>query len=195
VRQIEHDKLVLVVTDGGWDALIRKNGHATWNVGHYEHTTNNAMEIRAVAEAMHMLPVYVKNGVTRRMWARNGRKTSQGHTVANITLWPWVKAHSGLWLNECEQRAKLRRLETHDSTWRRRRRMRICVIRFRRRITRKMERHRLRSRFRSEKICLATRSIRRRNGKCRRTCSACGTRKLSAEWAQKRGIRKWIWTC
>jgi ribonuclease HI len=92
-------------------------------------TTNNAMELLAVTEALANLPdgmhvwvmtdsPYVKNGITQWVptWIRNGWKNSGGARVANKSLWErliagvnrmrrvewsWVKAHNGRLLNEC----------------------------------------------------------------------------------------------
>jgi hypothetical protein len=58
---LERDKLVQIVSDGGarpnpgsagWGALIRQSGKCTWNWGHWDHTSNSAMELTAVVEAM-----------------------------------------------------------------------------------------------------------------------------------------------
>jgi ribonuclease HI len=40
----------------GCGAVIRQNGKCTFTFGHYDHATNNAMEIRAVVEALRDLP-------------------------------------------------------------------------------------------------------------------------------------------
>jgi ribonuclease HI len=130
--------MVHIVTDGGarpnpgsggWGALMRQSGHYAINWGHWDLTTNNAMELLAVTEALANLPdgmhvwvmtdsAYVKNGITQWVpnWIRNGWKNSSGNRVANKSLWErliagvnrmrrvewsWVKAHNGRLLNEC----------------------------------------------------------------------------------------------
>jgi ribonuclease HI len=135
---LSRDEMVHVVTDGGarqnpgnagWGALIRQKGFCTYNFGHNDRATNTAMEIRAVVEALRVLPpgmhawvstdsAYVKNGITQWLpkWMRNNWKNSQGAPVANKSLWQklyeevgrqtlvewsWVKAHNGTLLNEC----------------------------------------------------------------------------------------------
>jgi hypothetical protein len=85
--QSETDMMIHVVTIGGaranpgnarWGALIRQNKKCMWFWGHYEHATNNAMELRAVIEALSLLPegmvvwistdsAYVKKGITEWM--------------------------------------------------------------------------------------------------------------------------------
>jgi hypothetical protein len=82
--QLIHGKVVHIVTDGGacanpgnagWEFLMRQNKHFTYNYGHSGFATNNVMEIRAVIEAIRLLPkgsyvwvstgsAYVKLGVT-----------------------------------------------------------------------------------------------------------------------------------
>jgi ribonuclease HI len=130
--------MIHVATDGGtkpnpgsagWGALIRQNGCCTYNGEHYDHPTNNLMELMAVIEAMRIIPeqmhlwvmtdsAYVKNGITQWLpiWIRNGWKNPQKARAANKSLWEsliamvkkmkrvewsWVKAHNGTLLNEC----------------------------------------------------------------------------------------------
>jgi ribonuclease HI len=137
-QRVERDKMVHVVTDGrarpnpgsgGWGVLMRQSGHYAINWGHWDMTTNNAMELLAVTEALANLPdgmhvwvmtdsAYVKNGIMQWVstWIRNGWKNSGGARVANKSLWErliagvnrmkrvewsWVKAHNGRLLNEC----------------------------------------------------------------------------------------------
>jgi ribonuclease HI len=115
--------------NAGWCAVIRQNGRCTFDFGQYAHATNNAVEIRAVVEASRVLPegmhvwvstdsAYVKKGFTEWLpeWIRNNWRNSKGAAVANKTLWQallgmvgwmrkiewsWMKAHSGILLNEC----------------------------------------------------------------------------------------------
>jgi ribonuclease HI len=100
-----------------------------WFFGHYAHATNNAMEIRAIVEAFRTLPqgmhvwistdyAYVKSGGAQWIgnWIKNSWRTGNGTPVANESLWQklievvklpkrvewsWMKAHSGILLNEC----------------------------------------------------------------------------------------------
>jgi ribonuclease HI len=103
------DQMVHIVTDSGarpnprsagWGALIRQNGMYTYNHGHYDHASNKEMEIRAVVEALRILPsrthvwvstdsAYVKDGVTQwsPKWMKNNWKNSQGTPGANKSLW------------------------------------------------------------------------------------------------------------
>jgi ribonuclease HI len=62
---LEKDKFVHVITDGGarpnpgsagWGAIIRQGGKFTWTFEHCSRATNNAMELRAVIEALRCLP-------------------------------------------------------------------------------------------------------------------------------------------
>jgi ribonuclease HI len=108
-QRVERDKMVHVVTDGGarpnpgaggWGVLMRQSGHYAINWGHWDMTTNNAMEILAVTEALANLPdgmhvwittdsAYVKNAITQWVptWIRNGWKNSGGARVASKSLW------------------------------------------------------------------------------------------------------------
>jgi hypothetical protein len=58
---VDKEKFVHVVTDGGarpnpgnagWGAILRQSGHFSWTFGHCSRATNNAMELRAVIEAL-----------------------------------------------------------------------------------------------------------------------------------------------
>jgi ribonuclease HI len=112
----------------GWGALIRQNKKCTWFYGHYDCASKNAMEFHAVTEALCILPEgmnawistdsgYTKTGITEWMcnWPKSGCRTGKGTPVVNKSLWQaltdaadrhvgiewsWVKAHSGLLLNE-----------------------------------------------------------------------------------------------
>jgi hypothetical protein len=70
LAQVIHDKMVHIFTDGGarpnpradgWGFVMRQNESFTYNCGHYRHTSNNAIEIRPVIEALRLLP---KNSYT-----------------------------------------------------------------------------------------------------------------------------------
>jgi ribonuclease HI len=59
------DKMVTMTTDGGarpnpgntgWGVLIRENGKSICLRKHYDHASNNAMEISAVIAGLNFLP-------------------------------------------------------------------------------------------------------------------------------------------
>jgi ribonuclease HI len=120
---------------GGWAAIL-KYGDKTKELWGFEpHTTNNRMELTAVAEALKALRTpctviattdsqYVKNGVTQwiHTWKRNGWLTSTKKPVKNIDLWKvldefnnkhsvtwrWVRGHAGHPENErCDMLARM----------------------------------------------------------------------------------------
>jgi ribonuclease HI len=108
-QELERDKMVHVITDGGarpnpgaagWGVLVRQSGKHTENWGHWDMASNNAMELLAVTEALANIPddmhvwimtdsAYVKNSITPWVanWVRNGWKNSRGARVANKSLW------------------------------------------------------------------------------------------------------------
>jgi ribonuclease HI len=108
-QNLERDKMVHIVTDGGarpnpgaagWGVLMRQSGKFAINWGHWDMATNNAMEILAVVEALANIPdgmhvwvmtdsAYVKNGITQWVpnWIRNNWKNSGGARVSNQSLW------------------------------------------------------------------------------------------------------------
>jgi ribonuclease HI len=111
---------------GGWGAI----GEDMKLCGAMANTTNNIMEMTAVAKALEECVKrgieevriftdsnYVKNGITKWIinWKKNGWVTSAGTPVKNKELWiqidtlkdkvkmiewRWVKAHNGHPLNE-----------------------------------------------------------------------------------------------
>jgi ribonuclease HI len=111
---------------GGWACI----GPGFEIVGGATKTTNNIMEMTAVAEAlekcleleldditMYTDSMYVRNGITKwvHSWKQNKWKTSKNEPVKNRELWEridvlrdsfksidwrWVKAHAGNPLNE-----------------------------------------------------------------------------------------------
>jgi ribonuclease HI len=113
-QELERDKMVHVVTDGGarpnpgaagWGVLMRQSGKFAINWGHWDMATNNAMEILAVTEALANIPdgmhvwgmtdsAYVKNGITEWVsnWIRNGWKNTGGARVSNKSLWQKLMA-------------------------------------------------------------------------------------------------------
>jgi ribonuclease HI len=130
------DKLVEIWTDGGckpnpgpggWAAIMKFREVVKEFSGAEETTTNNRMELTAVASALEALKrpcdvvihtdsQYVKNGITRwsEGWVRKNWRSSTGDPVANIDLWQrilaaqrehrvnwlWVRGHSGHDMNE-----------------------------------------------------------------------------------------------
>jgi ribonuclease HI len=112
----------------GWGVLARQNGQFLCLWKHYSRASNNVMESSAVIAGLSFLPPamvvwvstasqYVQTGINQWMpnWKRNGWKNSKKEGVANRTLWmsldseiarhrvvqfSWVKAHSGILLNE-----------------------------------------------------------------------------------------------
>ena len=112
--------------NGGWAAIIIKDGKKTHIKGSKKNTTNNQMELLAPIEALKKIPKgsevqiftdskYVKSGITEWIhnWKKNGWKTANKQKVKNKDLWVeldllsnqfdikwnWVKAHSNHKLN------------------------------------------------------------------------------------------------
>ena len=112
---------------GGWAALLLYPHERKVLTGGELQTTNNRMELTAVANALEALPPgtvgivhtdsqYVKLGITqwRYSWLRRAWTTNVGAPVLNVDLWKrinsvltlhqiewkWVKAHSGIPYNE-----------------------------------------------------------------------------------------------
>ena len=113
--------------NGGWAAIINKDGKITKISGNEKDTTNNRMELLAPINALKDLDSksqieiytdsqYVKLGITEwiHKWIKNNWQTSKNEDVKNKELWIelyeltklfeinwiWVKAHSGNILNE-----------------------------------------------------------------------------------------------
>ncbi len=112
--------------NGGWAAIIIRNGEKSHIKGSKKNTTNNQMELLAPIKALKKIPKgsevqiftdskYVKSGITEWIhnWKKNGWKTSNKQKVKNKDLWveldllsnefnikwSWVKAHSNDQLN------------------------------------------------------------------------------------------------
>ena len=112
--------------DGGWAAIIIKDGVKIQIKGNQKNTTNNQMELIAPIKALKKIPKgskvqiftdskYLKSGITVWIhnWKINGWKTANKQKVKNIELWKeldilsnqfeikwnWVKAHSSDKLN------------------------------------------------------------------------------------------------
>ena len=86
--------------NGGWAAIIIKNGKKTQIKGSKKNTTNNQMELLAPIEALKKVPKgskieiftdskYVKSGITEWIhnWKKNGWKTADKQPVKNKELW------------------------------------------------------------------------------------------------------------
>ena len=113
--------------NGGWAAIINKDGNITKISGSEKDTTNNRMELLAPINALRDLDSnsqieiytdsqYVKLGITEwiNKWVTNNWKTSKKEDVKNKDLWillydlnkslnvkwNWVKAHAGNPMNE-----------------------------------------------------------------------------------------------
>ena len=107
--------------NGGWAAVIIKDGKKTQIKGTKRNTTNNQMELLAPIKALNKIPKgskvqiftdskYVRSGITEWIhnWKKNGWKTVNKKQVKNKDLWTeldflskefdikwsWVKAHS-----------------------------------------------------------------------------------------------------
>ena len=113
--------------NGGWAAIININNEIKKISGSAKDTTNNKMElmapIKALQEIKEQQPIeiytdsqYVKLGITDwiHKWIKNNWLTSKKEAVKNKELWMelyklnksheikwvWIKAHSGIALNE-----------------------------------------------------------------------------------------------
>lgn len=113
--------------NGGWAAIINKNGEITKISGSEKNTTNNRMELLAPINALKNIDPdsqieiytdsqYVKLGITEwiNKWLINNWQTSKKEDVKNKDLWielydlnkslnvkwNWVKAHAGNPMNE-----------------------------------------------------------------------------------------------
>ena len=128
--------MILIYTDGscltnpgngGWAAIINKDGKIKKISGSERNTTNNRMELLAPINALKEMSVrseiniftdsqYVKLGITEwiNKWVVNNWQTSKKEDVKNKDLWVelynlnkslnikwnWVKAHAGNPMNE-----------------------------------------------------------------------------------------------
>ena len=113
--------------NGGWAAIINKDGEITKISGNEKNTTNNRMELIAPINALKNMDAdsqikiytdsqYVKLGITEwiNKWVINNWQTSKKEDVKNKDLWiklydlnkslsvewHWVKAHAGNPMNE-----------------------------------------------------------------------------------------------
>ena len=113
--------------NGGWAAIINIDNEIKNISGSVKNTTNNKMElmapIKALQEIKEQQPIkiytdsqYVKLGITDwiHKWIKNNWLTSKKEAVKNKELWMelyklnksheikwvWIKAHSGIALNE-----------------------------------------------------------------------------------------------
>ena len=113
--------------NGGWAAIVNKDGEITKISGNEKNTTNNRMELLAPIKALKNMDAdsqikiytdsqYVKLGITEwiNKWVINNWQTSKKEDVKNKDLWiklynlnkslsvewHWVKAHAGNPMNE-----------------------------------------------------------------------------------------------
>ena len=113
--------------NGGWAAIIKKNGETEKIYGNEKNTTNNRMELLAPINALKKIDSdtkieiytdskYVKLGITEwiNKWIDNNWQTPKKEDVKNKDLWVelyslnksldvkwnWIKAHAGHPLNE-----------------------------------------------------------------------------------------------
>lgn len=113
--------------NGGWAALLRKNGVEKMLSGKEESTTNNRMELRACIEGLKALTKqckvvlytdskYVQKGMTEWIdqWVKHNWRTKDKKLVKNMELWQeldeiaachevewvWVRGHNGNKYNE-----------------------------------------------------------------------------------------------
>tara|TARA_B110000438_G_C15636692_1_gene573432 strand:- start:99 stop:524 length:426 start_codon:yes stop_codon:yes gene_type:complete len=113
--------------NGGWAAIINRDGRVKKISGNEKNTTNNRMELMATISALKEISSnedieiytdsqYVKLGITEWInnWLKNNWQTSKKEDVKNKDLWlelynldkslnvkwNWVKAHAGNPLNE-----------------------------------------------------------------------------------------------
>ena len=113
--------------NGGWAAIINKDGEITKISGNEKNTRNNRMELIASINALKNMDTdsqikiytdsqYVKLGITEwiNKWVINNWQTSKKEDVKNKDLWiklydlnkslsvewHWVKAHAGNPMNE-----------------------------------------------------------------------------------------------
>ncbi|MDR1476991.1 MAG: ribonuclease HI [Rickettsiales bacterium] len=107
---------------GGWGAILVCGSHTREIHGGKKPTTNNRMELRAVIEALRLVPAdapveittdstYVKDGMTKWLanWKAKGWRGSDKKPVKNQDLWAeldslaarrdiewrWVRGHAG----------------------------------------------------------------------------------------------------
>ena len=105
---------------GGYGAaLIKNHTFVKGTAGRESNTTNNAMELRAIAEGLEIIdtPVtiytdsnYAYQGIISWIWRweQNGWKTSKGEPVKNRLLWERILSHL------CEHPISVRKVKAHN---------------------------------------------------------------------------------
>jgi ribonuclease HI len=119
---------------GGWGCIVEQGKERRELSGGHPQTTNNQMELQALIEGLHSVPVgtrvrivtdseYVAKGITSWLkgWMRNGWKTASKQPVKNKERWQeiqmllndrpheveWVRGHNGHPENErCDELAR-----------------------------------------------------------------------------------------
>lgn len=105
---------------GGWAFILEKdNKLLDKHAGFVEATTNNAMELRAIAEGLETtdkpITIYTDSnyaylGITDWIWRweKNGWKTTSGTSVKNQLLWKRILKHL------CNQPISIRKVKAHS---------------------------------------------------------------------------------
>jgi len=145
------NKKVIIYTDGacsgnpgkgGWGAVLSYGDKTKEINGYNKHTTNNQMELQAVAEALKVLKrrceveiytdsQYVKNGITKWIfnWKKNDWRNARKKPIKNKEFWEkldeqvkrhdiewhWVKGHSTNELNNLADYLATSAIEKHRS--------------------------------------------------------------------------------
>ena len=119
---------------GGWGCIVEQGHERRELSGGHPQTTNNQMELQALIEGLHAVPIgtrvriitdseYVAKGITSwlRGWMKNGWKTASKQPVKNRERWQelqmllserpheveWVRGHNGHPENErCDELAR-----------------------------------------------------------------------------------------
>ena len=113
---------------GGWAAIVVKNGSTRELVGGDPSTTNNRMEMLAVANGLRAVPdsaivtvfsdsEYVINTMTRGWKRRKNQDIWEilDDEVARCQVrWEWIRGHSGNPLNEQADRLARAEAKRHD---------------------------------------------------------------------------------
>ena len=116
---------------GGWAAIIVENGSTRELVGGDPSTTNNRMEMLAVANGLRAVPdstsvtvfsdsEYVVNTMTRNWKRRKNQdiwEMLDTEVARRQVRWEWVRGHSGHPLNEHADRLARAEAKRHGGEW------------------------------------------------------------------------------